>query len=418
MFAVFDIVGIIVFLLIAGFIYKKAWFYSFYEFVKFLMVAVLSVVAGNFIAARIPFTLPLTALQQSLIIYAVIFIILWKLLSIKRVFFAVSTRTLDLNRFFFVFGINKILAIFPALIVAGFTSFLLFNFVSSVSSKYPDLQFAIEQSQIIKPLSYKVYFAPIAYQKFKLFDGVAFKLGPSANYFSGETTYTAPYTAPVENNTFTPPPSQPIPTALPSTPSNPTPTSYFIILRPQRTQAPTVVPPTPTSAPIIQTFPTQIPQAPIGASPFPTQAPIIEVPVPTVPPPPPPAPTNISQVEQDILRLTNDQRSANGLAPFVWDEALAAVARAHSADMEARNFLSHISPDGTDPFQRMRAAGIAFTTAAENIAGGATADIMVTNWMNSPGHRANILNPAYGKLGVGVAPSSKYGLTGTQAFTN
>ena len=76
MFAVFDIVGIIVFLLIAAFIYKKAWFYSFYEFVKFLIVIVLSVVAGNFIAARNPFTFPLTALPPSLFIYTLIFIIL------------------------------------------------------------------------------------------------------------------------------------------------------------------------------------------------------------------------------------------------------------------------------------------------------------------------------------------------------
>ncbi|MGY1784072.1 CAP domain-containing protein [Geodermatophilus sp. SYSU D00698] len=107
-----------------------------------------------------------------------------------------------------------------------------------------------------------------------------------------------------------------------------------------------------------------------------------------------------------MLTLVNQERTAAGCAPVVADAALAAVARAHSADMRDRGYFSHDTPEGLDPFDRARAAGVG-NARAENIAQGQPdpAAVMAA-WMNSPGHRANILNCSLTELGVGVAEGS------------
>jgi uncharacterized protein YkwD len=119
-----------------------------------------------------------------------------------------------------------------------------------------------------------------------------------------------------------------------------------------------------------------------------------------------------SKFERDVFDLTNAERAKHGLPPFIWDDRLAAAARAHSADMASRGFFAHINPDGLDPFDRMKKAGISYRIAAENIAyGQRTAQAVVTSWMNSPGHRANILHGTLTHLGVGFQ-----GIFWTQKF--
>lgn len=130
----------------------------------------------------------------------------------------------------------------------------------------------------------------------------------------------------------------------------------------------------------------------------------------------PPA-SGISAMEQAVLSLTNAQRTANGCPALAWNATLAAVARAHSQDMAAKNYFDHNSPDGTTPAQRVQAAGYAYTQTAENIAAGqATPDAVMASWMGSAGHKANILNCALTELGVGVATGGSYGTYWTQDF--
>jgi uncharacterized protein YkwD len=104
----------------------------------------------------------------------------------------------------------------------------------------------------------------------------------------------------------------------------------------------------------------------------------------------------------EVLRLVNVERATAGCKPLVTSTVLARVALAHSRDMAVRGYFAHDSQDGRSPFDRMRAAGYRGTTMGENIAAGqTTAAAVMRAWMNSPGHRANILNCSYRELGVG-----------------
>ncbi|RZU33118.1 CAP domain-containing protein [Blastococcus saxobsidens] len=106
--------------------------------------------------------------------------------------------------------------------------------------------------------------------------------------------------------------------------------------------------------------------------------------------------------EAEVLSLVNAARADAGCGALVADPGLAAVARAHSADMRDRGFFAHVNLAGQDPFQRAAAAGV--TARAENIARGQQdAAGVMASWMDSPGHRANILDCDLRSLGVGVA---------------
>jgi subtilisin family serine protease len=130
-----------------------------------------------------------------------------------------------------------------------------------------------------------------------------------------------------------------------------------------------------------------------------------------------PATSGLSPDEAAVLQLVNGRRADAGCAPLTQNGTLTSVARAHSADMAARGFFSHTNPDGLDPFQRVRAAGYDGRTMGENIAAGyATADAVMNAWMNSSGHRANILNCAFKEIGVGKATGGTYGTYWTQDF--
>lgn len=118
-----------------------------------------------------------------------------------------------------------------------------------------------------------------------------------------------------------------------------------------------------------------------------------------------------------VFELTNQERVKAGLLPLEWSDSLAAVALAHSKDMAIRGFFDHTNPDGLSPFDRMKNAGISYRRAAENIAAGQQSpEAVVNGWMNSSGHRANILNPQLTHLGVGYYAGGSYGSYWTQCF--
>ncbi|GAA4469526.1 hypothetical protein GCM10023189_56690 [Nibrella saemangeumensis] len=130
------------------------------------------------------------------------------------------------------------------------------------------------------------------------------------------------------------------------------------------------------------------------------------------------APKVRADLEARMLELVNEERLKEGLKPLKADPELAVVARNHSRDMFARGYFAHITPDGKDPFDRIRAARVRFLTAGENLALAQTVSIAHTGLMNSPGHRANILRPAFGRVGIGILDGGVYGLMVTQNFRN
>jgi uncharacterized protein YkwD len=119
-----------------------------------------------------------------------------------------------------------------------------------------------------------------------------------------------------------------------------------------------------------------------------------------------------------MLALVNAERVERGLKPLAADPEITPVARAHSQDMFSRGYFSHYTPEGKDPFDRMKSAGIKYYSAGENLALGQTLRICHEGLMNSPGHRANILNPSYGRLGIGILDGGAYGLMISQEFRN
>jgi uncharacterized protein YkwD len=114
--------------------------------------------------------------------------------------------------------------------------------------------------------------------------------------------------------------------------------------------------------------------------------------------------TTASDLETEVLELVNQMRLAENLHPLAWDSQLHEAAFGHSEDMAANDYFSHTSLDGRTPFDRIRDAGYLFNAAGENIAAGySTPQAVVNGWMNSTGHRQNILSSTYCDLGVGYA---------------
>ena len=120
--------------------------------------------------------------------------------------------------------------------------------------------------------------------------------------------------------------------------------------------------------------------------------------------------------EAQMLALVNKERIKHGLKPLQADPVLVPVARAHSQDMFAKGYFAHDNLEGKDPFDRMRAASVPFRAAGENLALAQTVEIAHVNLMNSPGHRANILNPSFGRVGIGILDGGFYGLMISQEF--
>ncbi|WP_369394966.1 sigma-70 family RNA polymerase sigma factor [Streptomyces sp. CG1] len=120
-------------------------------------------------------------------------------------------------------------------------------------------------------------------------------------------------------------------------------------------------------------------------------------------PTPPQTQPDPANVADQVVALVNKERSAAGCGPLTENPQLQKAAQGHSDDMAARHFFDHTNPDGMDPGQRITAAGYQWSTYGENIAQGQqTAAAVMNSWMNSPGHRANILNCSFKDIGVGV----------------
>lgn len=121
--------------------------------------------------------------------------------------------------------------------------------------------------------------------------------------------------------------------------------------------------------------------------------------------------------EWQVVNLVNQHRVAAGCPALNVDVKLNSAARGHSLDMANRGYFDHNTPDGRTPWQRMSAAGYPGGGSAENIAAGqTTAAQVVQAWMDSPGHRANILNCALRAVGTGIAIGGPYGVYWTQDF--
>ncbi|MET9834776.1 sigma-70 family RNA polymerase sigma factor [Streptomyces sp. NPDC006385] len=117
----------------------------------------------------------------------------------------------------------------------------------------------------------------------------------------------------------------------------------------------------------------------------------------------PPAQSAPTDTVGRVVALVNEERAAAGCGPLTEDALLNKSAQGHSADMQARDFFDHTNPDGADPGQRITAAGYRWSTYGENIAQGQrTPEAVMDSWMNSSGHRANILNCSFKDIGVGI----------------
>lgn len=118
---------------------------------------------------------------------------------------------------------------------------------------------------------------------------------------------------------------------------------------------------------------------------------------------------SVTAYEQEVIRLVNEIRVQNGLKILAYDWELSRVARIKSQDMKDNRYFSHNSPVYGTPFQMMKNFGISYRSAGENIAKGyATPQVVVNAWMNSSGHRANILNESFTHIGVGYVASGNY----------
>ena len=123
------------------------------------------------------------------------------------------------------------------------------------------------------------------------------------------------------------------------------------------------------------------------------------------------APTSsaVSAYEQKVVELTNQERAKSGLKPLVLDNELSKVAREKSRDMQNKGYFSHTSPTYGSPFDMMKKFGITYRSAGENIAmGQGTPEEVVKAWMNSDGHRKNILSSNFTHIGVGHVANGNY----------
>lgn len=127
--------------------------------------------------------------------------------------------------------------------------------------------------------------------------------------------------------------------------------------------------------------------------------------------------STVKRIEQEVIRLVNIERVNHGLKPLAHNWELSRIARYKSEDMRDRRYFSHQSPTYGSPFDMIRAFGLRYSAAGENIAAGQpTAQSVVQAWMNSPGHRANILNESYTEIGVGYCSGGSMGHYWTQMF--
>lgn len=124
------------------------------------------------------------------------------------------------------------------------------------------------------------------------------------------------------------------------------------------------------------------------------------------------------QAEEAMLALVNEERLQRGLEPLVVDPELTAVARSHSVEMFVEGYFAHESPITGTPFDRLAAAGINYSLAGENLAYAPSVERAHEGLMDSPGHRENILEPGFGRVGIGAINADGHGTMYTQLFAN
>lgn len=126
--------------------------------------------------------------------------------------------------------------------------------------------------------------------------------------------------------------------------------------------------------------------------------------------------STMSSDEKEVFNLINKQRSANGLSALKVDNEVQRVAKIKAQDMVNNSYFSHNSPTYGSPFDMLQSFKVSYKTAGENIAGNSSNTGAVNAWMNSSGHKANILNSSFNYTGIGVVNSSKYGKVYVQMF--
>lgn len=234
------------------------------------------------------------------------------------------------------------------------------------------------------------------------------------------TTVAAPAAVPASNGTAAP---ATVAGAHPPRPSatRPAPKATRPTAAPKPRPATTTVKPTTKATAKRSSQPTPTPPAKATPKPSPKPTPPA-TPKPSPKPTPKPSPSSPPPVGSTsstarVVQLVNAARAKAGCRPVTVNSALARAAQAHSADMARNNYFSHTSLDGRTAMQRMRAAGFTGSLMGENIAAGqTTADSVMSAWMKSSGHRANILNCGYRFIGVGHATGGYYGHYWTQDF--
>lgn len=125
---------------------------------------------------------------------------------------------------------------------------------------------------------------------------------------------------------------------------------------------------------------------------------------------------NLTTDELEVFNLINNQRTKNGLSALKIDAEVQNVARIKAQDMVKNNYFAHNSPTYGSPFDMLNSFKVSYKTAGENIAGNSSNSAAVTAWMNSSGHKANILNSNFNYTGIGVVNGSKYGKIYVQMF--
>ncbi|MEU9234122.1 CAP domain-containing protein [Streptomyces subrutilus] len=196
------------------------------------------------------------------------------------------------------------------------------------------------------------------------------------------------------------------PSPTPSLPAQADPAATPVEAPRPTEQQPTAAP-QPAEPPAATTQPPAQPRParPAPAKPQPPAAPVRPSTPPTAAPSGPAA---------EVVALVNKERAKAGCSALTVNAKLTAAALNHSKDMAAHSNMSHTGSDGSDPGQRITRAGYAWTTYGENVAYGySTPEQVMTGWMNSPGHRQNILNCAFKEIGVGLAQPNSYW---TQSF--
>ncbi len=154
---------------------------------------------------------------------------------------------------------------------------------------------------------------------------------------------------------------------------------------------------------------TPVEQAPVVQTPAPTTETPVEPQAPAAEQQTPQTTSALSAYEQKVVELTNQERAKNGLAPLQIDTELSKVAREKSLDMANKGYFSHTSPTYGSPFDMMKQFGISYRAAGENIAmGQRSPEEVVQAWMNSEGHRKNILSANFTHIGVGHSQQGNY----------